>query len=82
MLCWSTVLSSAALSSWPVQRRFLREIAYARHVSSEVTKAVGRFGKLVASDPDILEFSIEAVCDLTGQDKYLIVTVRPGSFDD
>jgi hypothetical protein len=53
-----------------------------RHVSSEVTKAVGRFGKLVASDPDILEFSIEAVCDLTGQDKYLIVTVRPGSFDD
>jgi hypothetical protein len=79
----SEITSHYIALEWVTPTRFkLREIAYARDVSSEVTKAVGQFGKLVASEPDILEFSIEAVCDLTRQDKYLIVTVRPGSFDD
>ena len=70
---------------WLSPSRFrLHEEGYLRPISEAAAKAFGRFGVLETGEPADpstgrgLSFSIEALCTLTGQDRYVITAVKPG----
>ena len=78
-------ISHDTMLEWLDQSRFrITEEGFLRPISEEAAKAFGGFGVLEPGKPADpsgergLSFSIEAVCTLTGQDRYSVTTIQPG----
>jgi hypothetical protein len=73
--------------TWLGPRRFvLAEYKYFITSSPNLLRSLGRFGKLDANKVDdkrpFVKFAAEAECELVGGNRYRIVDLKPGNFDD
>jgi hypothetical protein len=73
--------------SWLGPRRFvLTEYRYFITSSPNLLRSLGRFGKLDDKNTDdkrsFVKFSAEAECELIGGNRYRIVDLKPGDFND
>lgn len=87
--------SRSAVLSWRSPSRFSSKERRLFHASSrDLSRALGAFAK-ETRDPDtktigsdnkpvewsFVQFSVEAVCEVVGADKYRVIEMKPGQFD-